>query len=324
MLDKVLSNPSLGSKSQISYVLRVLNGPEVLLDDLQKLCLDYDYSCSSSFPGILEFLSWIGVIEIIKSRVVKLKTNLETPEASSLPILNKLSRALAEENQLHLFLNPSALSSNKQKGYIAIQKNFIPLKFFPVRNLLTNFGVFKKNTDLNEYIIDGEYYGWFQDYVIPLIEQSKIGNNPLKNLLEVQEKQADLGYQAEEFVLEYEKRNRKNHFRVENIKMISERDTSAGYDILSYIDDTSLVLNKYIEVKSYSGQITFFWSKNEIETAKKEQNHYFLYLVDRSRMKTAGYIPRIIQNPYEKIRQSQSWTQECVNWFITEPPEDKP
>jgi hypothetical protein len=61
----------------------------------------------------------------------------------------------------------------------------------------------------------------------------------------------------------------------------SHIDVSAGYDIASLKDQGSSIIDKFIEVKSYSGSPYFYWSKNEIEVAKQERDNYFLYLINR-------------------------------------------
>jgi len=43
---------------------------------------------------------------------------------------------------------------------------------------------------------------------------------------------------------------------------------NAGYDIQSFNDNKSIIIDKFIEVKSYEGTPYFYWSKNEVEVAK--------------------------------------------------------
>ena len=56
-------------------------------------------------------------------------------------------------------------------------------------------------------------------------------------------------------------------------------------------------IDKLIEVKSYENIVNFYWSNNEMEVAKKEQDNYFLCLVDRNEISNSGYDPIMIQNP---------------------------
>ena len=117
--------------------------------------------------------------------------------------------------------------------------------------------------------------------------------------------------QSERFVLNYEKLERTKNPRHNNIKIISENDVSAGYDIQSYKNDESMLLDKFIEVKSYSGSPYFYWSKNEIEVEKQERDNYFLYLINRDEMNNKNYCPTIIQNPAKNILNNQNWKKDC-------------
>ncbi|MDD5781507.1 MAG: DUF3883 domain-containing protein, partial [Muribaculaceae bacterium] len=92
----------------------------------------------------------------------------------------------------------------------------------------------------------------------------------------------------------------------ERIRQISHIDVSAGYDIISFHDEVSLK-RRYIEVKTYRGAPHFYWSANEIDSAKIRGVDYFLYLVNADRIFEQGYVPEIIQNPYSTIINSSDW-----------------
>lgn len=114
--------------------------------------------------------------------------------------------------------------------------------------------------------------------------------------------------------INYEKLKRSKHSNCSNIQIISEIDVKAGYDIKSYKSDTSILLDKLIEVKSYSGKPYFYWSKNEIKVAKQEKDNYFLYLVNRDEMNNKNYQPLMIQNPYKNILDNKHWERDCHSW----------
>ena len=63
-------------------------------------------------------------------------------------------------------------------------------------------------------------------------------------------------------------------------------------------------------MKTYRGDPHFYWSANEIESAKLRGNDYFLYLVNYDKIFDTTYQPEIIQNPYVTI-------QDSVNWRLT-------
>ncbi len=117
----------------------------------------------------------------------------------------------------------------------------------------------------------------------------------LENKLELQ---AIRGNQAEEFVLELEKLRLKNHPHFDAIKRVSLTNTSAGFDIQSFESNNSTCIDKFIEVKSYTGQAGFYWSINEINFAKKKGAAYCLIIVDSSKIHSDEYEPSEIRNPY--------------------------
>jgi hypothetical protein len=75
-----------------------------------------------------------------------------------------------------------------------------------------------------------------------------------------------------------------------------------------------IIIGKYIEVKSYSGEPYFYWSINEVKVAEKEKNNYFLYLVNRDEMGNNNYSPIIIKNPYESVFNNDEWSKEPQSW----------
>ena len=91
-----------------------------------------------------------------------------------------------------------------------------------------------------------------------------------------------------------------------------EKSLTSPYDDLD-----SFIVDRFIEVKSYEKEISFFWSRNEVQKAQELNEKYYLYLVDRLLMKDEKYIPRVFQNPYEKIFKNELWKKETENWKVT-------
>jgi len=85
---------------------------------------------------------------------------------------------------------------------------------------------------------------------------------------------------------------------------------------LSFNSDGSKIPDRFIEVKSCSDKPSFFWSRNEIEIAKKNKNNYYLYLVNRNKIHEEAYSPEIIKNPYESVLMSNDWIKEPEKYHI--------
>src|SRR5690606_13852032 len=106
-----------------------------------------------------------------------------------------------------------------------------------------------------------------------------------------------LGSEAEQRILEYEVKK----FPSKKIEYISPLDVNAGYDIKSYIDNNSVSFDKFIEVKCISERDLFYWSRNEIDTAKQLGENYYLYLLESSFENP----PFEIKNPYKKLYMNE-------------------
>jgi len=131
------------------------------------------------------------------------------------------------------------------------------------------------------------------------------------------EKQRKQGMIAEKWVLEYEKKRITKLELIEKIKMISDIDVQAGYDIISFNDKNSTHYDRCIEVKSYRGGLHFYWSRNESEIALLKGDKYFLYLIDFDKISMPNYQPIIIQNPKKFLHEDNGWIVETQSYFIT-------
>ena len=127
-----------------------------------------------------------------------------------------------------------------------------------------------------------------------------------QHLEEIIKIEKEVGERAEQLTLSYEKGrlNERNYQDMAmSIQQISKIDVAAGYDIESFNGKGStLTPDRMIEVKGTSGTTPYFyWSENEIETAKNLKEKYWVYLWTEVKSKTEGILYKQIQNPYEKL-----------------------
>ena len=127
-----------------------------------------------------------------------------------------------------------------------------------------------------------------------------------QHLEEIIQIEKEVGERAEQLTLSYEKRrlNERNYQDMAmSIQQISKIDVAAGYDIESFNGKGStLTPDRMIEVKGTSGSSPYFyWSENEIETAKSLKEKYWVYLWIEVKSETEGTLYKKIQNPYEKL-----------------------
>lgn len=112
-------------------------------------------------------------------------------------------------------------------------------------------------------------------------------------LLIALEKQKILGALAEKIAFEFEINRLKNaDLEKESIlcKLISKENVKAGYDIKSF-SNSVVQHNRFIEVKAIDNN-GIYLSRNEMLTAQRLEENYFLYLVN-----TKSKSIDIIQNP---------------------------
>lgn len=136
-----------------------------------------------------------------------------------------------------------------------------------------------------------------------------------KELEEELEQRKIYGIEAEKFVLDYEfKRLNKQ----KDIDWVAEYIVNEGYDVISYNHESDDFPNRFIEVKSYEGEVPyFFWSRNEYTVAKRKKEEYWLYLVNRLEINKSEYSPIMIQNPYENILDKSEWIKEVDKYKIS-------
>lgn len=262
-----------------------------------------------------DLLISISILKLVDGR---LQIN-QKPVETKIPqlIIEKIFESLTKAKLLHNFLNDDNIFLNPSSSRISIRNNRIPFLFSALRNLLIAFDFFIIDELIKfEFYIHPDHQVWFLSYVIPSIETSELGCNPLQNLLEQKAQQEELGREAERFALAYERRMRCKHPKVENIHIMSDIDTHAGYDIRSYSSDSSLVLDKFIEVKSYFQTPSFYWSNNEVQVAKEKGAKYFLYLIDREQMRKDTYQPIQIANPATTVFDNQAWDIRSDGYFV--------
>lgn len=199
------------------------------------------------------------------------------------------------------------------KCQVAFRNELLPLSYAPIRNVLISQDFFIINR--GEYKTVFMVHPDFENILSQFCKKSAnaMTLNQLKLRLEAN---AVAGAKAEAFVLEYEKRRIHNPILQKSIKLISEIDVRAGYDIVSFESDASISYDRFVEVKAVSSDMSFFWSRNELGIAKLQGEKYFLYLVDLSKIGDKEYNPVIISNPVATIMESQEWFVEPETYHI--------
>lgn len=144
----------------------------------------------------------------------------------------------------------------------------------------------------------------------------KLLQRPLKKLKKSQKdfekeqyEKTERGNLAEEYVLAIEKEKliKTKHKPIR----ISIDDVGAGYDILSFEKNGSEL---YIEVKALLKN-RFFWSENEINTAKELGGKYRIHLVFFKKGRPCK-IFKVIKNPYQEIFINNNYHKKNIEDYI--------
>lgn len=206
-------------------------------------------------------------------------------------------------------INTECLKYNEVKNAFQIPMYAFSMECSVYRNLLITFGAL---------IPDGALFT-INEHFEPNFSKRISGKRKIsqEQLLMQLEEERIIGEKGEEFVISYEKKRCPFTLQQQSkIKQISVIDASAGFDIISLNDEVSSI-KRYIEVKTYSGNVHFYWSSNEIEAARLRADKYYLYLVDYNQIEKVDYTPIIIPNPYFNVRNLSVWDIHPSSFLIS-------
>lgn len=286
-------------------------------DDIKKLFYNRMIDGRSNFEGCLK-LAVITEVLIVEKNVLTINSGmidfLNSLNQMTDKFIEYLFRVLKDDNEFHKIFCSDHLSHDIIYKSLQINNRAFGLKYSNFKQLLIDFGAIKKHptTELKVFIINTRYKKLFDKTILPEIKQRKIGIDEFRKSTEQQQ---IFGEEAEKFVVEFEYTRLKS---LKEIDWVAEYIINEGYDVSSYDNESDEFPNRFIEVKSYEGDKPyFFWSRNEYSVAKRKKNQYWLYLINRLKMKDKDYIPLMIQNPYESILSSdENWDKQVEKYKI--------
>lgn len=273
----------------------------------------------SVFDGCLPLAIAVGVVSVNESEEVSLAdfaNDLMSERHMRGKMLEHMFLAMQEDTVFGDIFSPANISYDVVYNVVQVENAAFGFKHANFRKLLIGFGFLSDHPDshIRRLIVSPRYRALFDRCVLPGIKRKKIGIESLHEMLAQRQVQ---GSEAEDFVVEFERRRLAAHPKPESVQRISDYDVAAGYDIVSYETYTSAELDRFIEVKSCSTNRRFYWSKNEVSQARIRRNRYFLYLVDPAKIKNTGYEPEIIQDPYQNVFMDESWSREAQTWLFS-------
>lgn len=291
LLTKVLGKKSI-SKKDIKILFSHTPGMKIDVDATIKYCLAFSWICDSHGISINENL--LG--------------DLDNDEYLNSKLIDYTVRKLFDEGYL---CERSFSFTLAGEGFL-FRNELFPLELSAIRDVLVDQGflVAKRTNQTTHFYVAKKY----EKFLSGFLKDSRI-KLTLEELKKKLAAEALAGDKAEKFVLAFEK-SRLNRNLAEKVRLISEIDVCAGYDIISFQDDSSSAYDCFIEVKAVSRELDFFWSQNERETSKRYGECYKIYLVDLSQVSNRDYKPYIISNPYKLLLESDEWMMEPQSFHI--------
>lgn len=320
MLEELRRYENLGTPAYFWELFeRLESGDSWTVEELAEHFTNRIIDGRSIFDGCIPLLKIAKIIDISDSRIVEINYSfshiLHSERFFQRKLLESFLQALKKDQGIYAIFSPEYSSYDFIYKSINIKFSAFGFRYANIRRLLIDFDFFKPHPDFPDkiLIVNPYWKKFFEAEFAPEIRRRKIG---IEELRKQQEKQQIDGEMAEKFVLKFEQ------FRLnekKEIQWISPYDSGAGYDILSFHRENSEINDRYIEVKSYSGiSPYFYWTRNEIATAEKHPERYFIYLVNRDELDNSNYEPKIIPDPIRNILHNEDWEKEVDKYYITE------
>lgn len=307
MLEELRRYNTIGDIAGISYFTSiVLSGEKIQKSALQKLC-DLQNNIRLNLKAAITYYKYMDLIVEKESWLYVTENGKKISKTTDFE--NDFCRLCIDKIIRDGLLDMEAVRYSRVTNTYYIERFGFSVSAALFRNILIQYKALSECS--GNLQINPKYEILFGD--LQKKTRMKKSLEKLKLQLEQQERQGEL---AELFVLEYEKKRITNAILNEKIKRISIIDVAAGYDIVSYNNDEAIEHDRFIEVKSYVGSPHFYWSNNEIETAKLYGNKYYIYLIDASKMTDEKYVPDIICNPAEEIIASEKWIMNPTSFIV--------
>ena len=308
MLTELKRCNSIGNIDGILFLISILAGKDkISRDEIRNRCA-LENNIIVNCPGAVAFFEYLRLVDTTTDTVIPLPAlNVLSEQQSDAKINQLVALSISRLVEDGIF-DKDATGFDAEKGHLTIKRSAFPLAYAAIRNFLIMAGALNKEEN-GEIGVTGDYESNWTEQL-----HNRRKKFTLEQLLKQQEDQSKRGLEAEEFVLELEKKRLPK--MAQKIKRISDFDVAAGYDIVSYESNGTEHYDRFIEVKCYIGFPHFFWSENESDVARIKADKYLLCLVDYARIGEPGYQPEFIRNPYETIFNGEEWLVNAASYRI--------
>lgn len=319
MLKGLRKFDNLGTPNFFFELLTTLNSSKKqkwTIDDINQLFFNRVIDSRSTFEGCILLAFRINLLIEVKGNIKidqKFDNYLNSKNQMSDKFVERLFLSLEPVNEIYEIFSSENFSQDIVYQSLQLKNSAFGFKYANLKQLLIDFNVLKVHptNEINTLIINTRYKKIFDKVILPEIKKRKIGIEEFKTSMQQQQ---IYGEEAEKFILKYEY-NRLGG--VKEIQWIAEYIVNAGYDIASFENANDVEPNRFIEVKSYQGEVPyFFWSKNEFDVAKRKSDNYWIYLVNRDQIEDHDYEPIMKQNPIKTILKNDNWDKQVDKYKI--------
>ena len=316
MIEEILKFRNPGTPNYLLKIFLYVDGGDYTEKNIKDFFYNNFIDNKFFFDGGVATLKAIGLLKVSSDNILiipdRYKYLVKYQDILQGKIINLLLNAISKDQLFNMIFDGSHMYYEPPYGII-INNSAFRFKYSKLKQLLIDFKIIIPHSIIsNQYRIMESYIDFFSSIEISKnISSIEMSLDEFKRLNELKE---GYGEDAENFVLKYEIAKFKFTNLVKYIEKISDLNVAAGFDIISVHGINSSSPDKFIEVKSYSGSLNFYWSKNEVRVAKEERNNYFLYLVNRDEMNDIDYSPIMIQNPFESVFNNKEWSKEPQSW----------
>ena len=302
------------SKKNIHTFISILS--EITLFELENIRRRY-INYANNFSEISSFFIGLNLIEVRKNSII-----LKNDFKQFISLIDK--DGINDEVFNNYFLEKLILNKNEfskyilrffsffviyEENYVFVPNSYQRIEYSGLRNLLIELELLDSDDEFESYKIPLQYSYYLEDNkIIKILSE--------EDLYSILESRKELSKNAELCIMDYEIKRLSNQSFCNNILLVSNDNVCAGYDILSfenYTNEKGYYEQRFIEVKAVSKiNYKFYWSINEINTAKEFSQNYYLYLLPVIKKNLFDIkLLKIINNPYKEIYEKENeWNKE--------------
>lgn len=306
MREELKHNTSTGSLSGIQLFISLLLDKKVTTRTAFSSLCSYVPSSVLNYTLALYLFDDLQIIDFDGKSLILTEYGISLINKDDSARIIEIGKMALQHVITEKMLNSEEIKYSLESNSIEIPINGFSLSAAVYRNFLITINVFfVKNGKLN---VSSAYEECFEN---ACNKTKRIVSQ--EELIKKLEQESIDGEKGELFAVEYE--NKRICSSGKKAKRISQIDVAAGYDILSYNDDSSQEYDRYIEVKTYHGNPHFYWSENERNTSMLLKDKYFLFLVDADKISDSDYQPIIICDPYNSL-SDDNWITRPQTFYV--------